>query len=363
MRVLLTPRHHEAYGQDFLVRGMVESCGLTRLTPNNSGTYVMPNNVELIVSQNLDEKADAECIEKHSDTIPVVAHLHCQWGFFDDNQKAQIKRAINKVKIGIVPAEFLVHDIESVFPEIHWKTVRNGIDTHRFHPETEEMRISYKNSLGIGGGEILVGYVGRLENAKGLQLLEYIANNLHEINAHLLVQYLSTINNRAVANYNRHAERLKLVNPNRIHIVSDENPLSDRPVKYFDFLVHPSLSEVNPLVVLEAFISGVPVIATMCTPFYKELSSLEIPSACFSFIDLPERFNRDVFERSNLNLKENEITNVGTNLVKLLREKTVNTDCNREILHERSIAAGFSSEVMFCEFNKIYQQAINGNIP
>lgn len=363
MKVLLTPRHHEAYGQDFLVKGMVESCGLTRLIPNDESQYELPDNVELVVSQNLDEEVDAEFIENLSDEIPVVAHLHCQWGFFNDNQKSHIKRAMEKVTICIIPARFMIQDLKHVFPEMRWAVVQNGVDINRFYPEAEKNRLAFKNTLGIRSGEFLVGYVGRLEDSKGLQLLEHVASRLHHINSHLLIQYLNTVNNRTTKGYKAHAERIKSINPELVHIIADDNPLTDRPVKYFDLLLHPSLSEVNPLVVLEALVSGVPVLATMCTPFYNDFSSLGIPSECILFSRLPERIKQDVLERSELKLTESEAYSVGEDLISILRDRVEGLHCDRSVLHEKGLAAGFSSQSMFDGFTKIYTQAVNGSIP
>jgi len=363
MRALLTPRHHEAYGQDFLIQGMIESCGLTRLMPNANGKYEIPDDIELVVSQNLDEYSDADFIGNLSYKIPVVAHLHCQWGFFDENQKSNIKKAIDKVSIGIVPAEFMAHDIKEILPDTPWVVVRNGVDISRYHPETEKNRVAFRNAHGIGRRESIVGYVGRLENAKGLQLLEYVASNLRRINAHLVIQYLNTVNNRTTARYKEHAERIKSKNPDFVHIVADDDPLSDRPVKYFDSLLHPSLSEVNPLVVLEAFVSGIPVLATKCTPFYNELSSLGIPAECFSISKLPERIKPDVLKRSELKLEEPEVFSVGEELITLLRDKAGNLNCSKSVLLEKGIAAGFTSEAMFEGFNKVYSRAVNEGMP
>lgn len=355
MRTLLYPRSHAAYGQDFLATALSCRCNLTMLEAGKSGYALPPVNLALLVSMNLDTKVDSNYVCSLPQHIPVVGHVHCQPSYYSSAQTANLVSAVKRVRIGIVPARFHQSELQKLFPAVKWKVVYNGIDRNRFQVANHKERRAFRKKMGIAQGLTLAIFIGRLENAKGLQILEEFCAQIGKTRLGLVVQFLSN-SSKATQAYPEIAARLKAICPHRIFLFPDKDLMADRPVRHADVLLTPSLSEVCPLVVLEAFNAGVPVIGTFATPFYSELDQFNLPAGSYKFIPLPTDHNFRV-ERKDLSVSELEAQELAAELISLAVSKSPPTDIQRVALSDATLAAGFDQESMLAAFAKIYDTA------
>lgn len=360
LRVLLSPRRRQVCGQDFFVHGMVERCNLTPIYPGPDFGYELPpGDLELVVSQNLQEKSDAECVLKLPDHVPIVAHFHYQWTYFSESQRKHINQAMRKITTGILPATFLKNDLDARFPGMNWRVVRNGVPKDRFKPSAAAERSIFRRVHGVPEDSILTGYVGRLENAKGFQVLEYLSDHLEKHNIHLLVQYLANDKDPKVRIFKDRAEALASKNRGKVHIFADRNPYEDRPVRYLDTLLLPSLSEVSPLVVLESLMSGVPFLGTNCTPFYDELIGMGISKDDFALIAFPDPLLETSLEGSRMHFSLEEIRVIGDRIIAEILARGTVDDAYRRQLSRNARMAGMDSATMYQRFNAVYEDAIS----
>lgn len=358
MKILLNPRTNEAYGQDFLAKALLKSCGLIEAVTGNAGTYTVPSdNLDLVVSMNLDEDADSHFISTLPETVKTVAHIHCRNSFYSDAERANIAFAIGRVNLGIALAEFHQTELKQVFPTVDWRVVNNGIDRSRFRVSSEEERSDFKRRLFIDDSKKLILFVGRLEDAKGLQILRECCRLISDTKLALVIQFPAN-SNKAKKNYEKIALELQSMNSDQIALYPDTDLSTDRPVRHVDMMLTPSLSEVAPLVVLEAFSAGVAVIGTNATPYYEKFSELGIPSWAFRFINFPSDENLNV-ERKSLKLKDKNALSIAEELLGIAVDCPMTSDADRVALSRAAEVSGFSSrEKMLAGFKAIYDEAL-----
>jgi hypothetical protein len=116
--------------------------------------------------------------------------------------------------------------------------------------------------------------------------------------------------------------------------------------RFFDVFLTPSLSEVQPLVVLEALVSGVPVVATDVTPFYAELRK-EMPAlepSSMQIAPLDKRFSQGATAREST-LTDFEVTSLSQDLIDKIKNVGIYGYKEREQLYTQMILVGFTKEV------------------
>jgi 1,2-diacylglycerol-3-alpha-glucose alpha-1,2-glucosyltransferase len=153
-----------------------------------------------------------------------------------------------------------------------------------------------------------------------------------------------------------------LLSPDRVIVWPDRHPfLEDRPTKYFDVLLSPSLSEVQPLVVLEALISGVPVVATLSSPFFDEFSeqirAFGLAGPSCTTVPIPARFASGDLTRADLALTSDELDDVAPRLFDLIAKTRVPSDIERHELAAKVINAGYTPKAMTAKLAVLYQRA------
>lgn len=117
----------------------------------------------------------------------------------------------------------------------------------------------------------------------------------------------------------------------------------------------PSLSEVQPMVVLEALSCGVPVIATRSTKFFDELTRVFTQTE-FNQVSLPESFkDGDV---GIVTLAQKEVEELALRLVSAVDSMTRYDDQQRAILSQKATNAGLVDSIMYARYLALYQQAI-----
>ncbi|MBK7003020.1 MAG: glycosyltransferase family 4 protein [Rhodoferax sp.] len=356
MKVLLNPRTAEAYGQDFLAKTLGEKCELATLTAVNGAYKGCVNDLKLVVSMNLDEKTDSDFVCALPKHVKTVAHVHCCYHFYSSTQKANLCAALHRVNIGIVTAEFHKRELARVFPKVDWRVIHNGIDIARYSVATESERCEFRQRLVVPDGVKVVLATGRLENAKGLQVLREFARKMSDAELVLVLQFPAN-SSRAKQAYEAIANELRDVAPRQVILYPDTDLSTVRPIRFADLFITPSLSEVAPLVVLEAFNAGVPVIGTRSTPFYDELSSCDIPTGAYTFVPFPPEENLNV-ERKDLVVTDSTASHLAETFIQLTNTSPISTYSQRLNLSQATHTAGFFQDAMLAGFKKIYDEAL-----
>lgn len=134
--------------------------------------------------------------------------------------------------------------------------IPNGVDEERFKPREKDRALVERHGL---AGKTVILFVGNLQPFKGLHLLIEALAGIRDDTLVLLV----VGGGYREDDYRRQVRELNLTD--RVVFAGQQSPEENLPAYYNlgDFLVLPSThSEAFPLVVLEAFSSGIPVIVS-----------------------------------------------------------------------------------------------------
>lgn len=369
VRYVLAPRpDEEVYAQDYFVYDLSQFYHFTLLRGQPGGRYVnVDPPPELIISHNPSHRADAAFIASYGREAPVVSHMHCQYNFTVEKvpgAKENLDQSLEAgyTNIGVVPARFLKEDMEIRFPYIDWRVVHNGARKSIYYPSTTDERDKFRKANGIPSDKKLVGFVGRLQQEKGLRFLEAIAERIQEANACLFIHFPYWKTNNRETNKQRE-EFLAIANSLKeewdgVYTYRDTCPrFPNRPMRFFDTLVMPSLSEVAPMVVLESLACGVPVVVTRSSGFYEELEHLGIAPKYCKVIDLPEQF--DVGANPGAEFEDKfEFRDKVDEILSELNFLISPTDNERLTLERLSDEQGLSDATMYSQFIDIYNEAL-----
>lgn len=188
--------------------------------------------------------------------VPVVVH-----GEHGTMQTRWHQRLVQRVVWGRVDQVLSVSSVlasrlgrEIGFDPERILTIRNGVDTDRFDPA---LRSASRLELGLGGGEILIGTVGRLVEVKNQALLvtAFAAVARERPEARLLLAGDGPLRGEllALARTLGVDAQLRLLG---------HRPDVERVLAALDVFVLSSHSEGLSNTILEAMASGVPVVAT-----------------------------------------------------------------------------------------------------
>jgi glycosyltransferase involved in cell wall biosynthesis len=142
-------------------------------------------------------------------------------------------------------------------PPLRIRRIPNGVDCERFSPPSPEERHDARSKLGVGQGDVVVLYAGRLAEDSGIRpMLEAwrLVEQRFPGERWKLVLAGNDVETRA---YREKGERY-LRRARFVGKVSDVRPL----LSAADLLVRPSLSEGMSNVVLEAMATGLAVVGT-----------------------------------------------------------------------------------------------------
>jgi glycosyltransferase involved in cell wall biosynthesis len=310
---------------------------------------------------NPQEKCDARFLRLARAASPTVVHLHYQWDYLSKEQQENVRDAVSGASALIVPTKFMLDKMRVLFPETSVFQVLNGISDRLFSNQSKRSRDRFKEERGIPKRANLVGFVGPLENSKGLQILEMICKKVENEQFYLFIQYpdWQAIRDSDVRDrYEQTASRLKSYCPEKIVIWPDRAPRrDDRPICSFDCLLLPSLSEVQPLTMIEAITSGVHVLATRSTPFYGELEGWGVGYVWCRTVPLPERFHEGACERNALSLTPLEADRLSDDFIGVIRDTLVYSEAARRSISTTMMSAGFSEAAMCNAFRSIYAAA------
>ncbi len=308
----------------------------------------------LLVSQNPELNDDNRFIGAVAPNVALVVHVHSQYHYYNVNARVTLKQSLERARYGVTPARFQTHDLSDRFPNVTWRTVYNGVDPRRYYPSNWEQRRLWRNERGIPEDCTLVCFIGRLEPAKGSDILEKFCGFISDGRLHVLIQFPSE-NER----YRLEAVRLKELNPEHVHLLHDELT-SERAIRHCDVLLTPSLSEVCPLVVLEAFHCGLNVIGTKATPFYEDLPDFGMPPESYKFLELPS--DVDVRRpREELGVPSATAETLAHSLMEVARTLSVPNDDQREATSGIIGRSPLTQDHMLQELQEVYENAVSTN--
>jgi glycosyltransferase involved in cell wall biosynthesis len=217
----------------------------------------------------------------------------------------------------------------------------------------------WRRKHGIPEDCVLVGFVGRLENAKGLQVLEEFCRLLPETKLHLLVQFLANNNAPSVSRGESIAKQLVSRNSAQVHVYRDQDFCVDRPIRHCDLMLSLSLSEVCPLTVLEALHCGIPVLATRSTPFYHELITLGFPHHLIRILEIEGISGTS---GRNLSISEDAAKRLANSFITIASSLALSSDRDRKDTSEKIQSLGFDQQSMLGRLSAIYSQALSNQV-
>lgn len=360
---MLRPRSTNAYGQDFLDAHMSAERGFYTLRKEN-GLYPIQlvRDAKVIVGQNPDDAEESRVLNYLGRTNRTAIFVHCQWEYYTDRQRENVAQAMETAAIGITPARFSARKMQALFPGVRWKTVDGCVDTRFFYPSTRAEREAFRRGNGLAGNDKVVLFTGRLESAKGTKILRDLCATPRREFA-IMVQYPASQNvreRRALFQSYLDIRRELSAFPKVAFFPDSDQRATPRPVRFADIFVSPSLSEVQPLVLLEALAAGVPYVGTNSTPGYAELQDRFRDSAALSraikTIDLPDYLHQGAIPRST-EIPDLDSGIVANELTEAINRKAVPDDNSRASLSREFLARGFTVPVRNLKFRKALEDA------
>jgi len=350
MRIILCPHSTPYFGQDFT---SIETSDALKCTPvflkNNRYDLadIDEKKISLIVSRNADRECDLEVIERYHKKVPITIHLHLNYSFLNSDQKNILKRSLAVASLRVTNCESLCNDYSALFPFYDWLFVNNGINSNVFYPSTINERTRIKNRLKIDSNKILVSHVGRLNNAKGVQIFERVlerfsaSSNYHfVVQTHALPKYQDVI--LELCKKYKHAS-----------IITDQ---TFKTIRYCDVHISTSLAETTSLTTLESLFSGVPTICTDVTSFYYEVNKNYSEEKYFTLIPIDHIRKEIKCEKSKIFIKESHAANIANDFAYWIKDYSPLTQQQRENLANKFHKSKFEKTVMIKQLEVLYNK-------
>lgn len=365
---ILSPRSTLAYGQDFLDYYIRTAPGFVSL-PKQKGVYPVHliADAKMVVGQNPDDAEESRALNRLAGTFDTAVFVHCQWQYYSEEQQRNVAHALDGAVIGLTPARFLTERMQEKFPSVRWKTLDGCVDTTFFSPSTAFERSRFRRRNGLPEHAKVVLFAGRLESAKGIRILKDLCAAPGREFA-IVVQYPAwpeVQEKKALfGSYLNFCGSLSAF-PGVIAL-PDENPRSNpktdpRPIRFADISLSTSLSEVQPLVLLEALASGVPFVGTNSTPDYDQLrarfSDCAALADAIEIIDLPEGLRQGAVLRPT-DIGAADSMSIANRLAEAINRKTVPDDSSRAALSEEFLARGFTVPARIRKFRQALEDAL-----
>ncbi len=189
--------------------------------------------------------------------VPSVETVHNMYAWFPAAQRLayglHCLLASKVIAVSETVREFTI----SHFPMLRWKeiqVVHNGTDTKRFAGDSDD---SLRSALGIPSHHVIVGFIGRLEEQKGLT---YFFRAAAKLSDEALPDFSVVIVGEGTLKEALTSEAMSLKLSN-VHFTGFQRE-TPRFFKLFDVFVFPSLFEGLPVVLIEAMAAGCAVVST-----------------------------------------------------------------------------------------------------
>lgn len=357
MWCVVTPRAEPVYGQDYLRLSATRAFKMVSLRPSLSGSYALPSQATLVACHDVGGVAESQFFESLPNTITAIAHIHHQWAYMEDVEQVNTANALRRADCAIVSASFLRNDLIRRCPALNIKIVQNAADCSLFSPARSNERAAFRDRFGLSSNDRLGLFVGRPTLAKGIQVIEAFVRLLRtRPRLHLCLQFPVPSSPVALSEYRQVLNRIRELCPDRVHLIEDFVRQSERPVRFVDFLVHPSLSELSPGVVIEAVVCGVPVVATSSTPYFDDLVSAGILLGLLRVVSLPERLSQGGAPQSALRLSSAEADDLAHMLISIVDVLQPTDDVRRSEFSAWARRSGHDEETMLHDLYEIYTQ-------
>ncbi len=180
------------------------------------------------------------------------------------------KRLYGKLLSGADIIQSVSFDAESnlvkLFPSLvkksNLKVILNGIDLVTFSPESSRLDCSLREKLGIRPDTFVFGFLGRFMPEKGFEYLIEAVETLSRDQFHSEKMKILAVNDGAfIREYRAAISKKNLMD---YFIFIGFTPDVKKILTGINALVIPSVSEACPLLPMESFVSGCPVIASDC---------------------------------------------------------------------------------------------------
>jgi glycosyltransferase involved in cell wall biosynthesis len=310
----------------------------------------------LVISFNSDCREDAALIGDLPPDVPVVVHHLLRPSFLDDECSARATEVLKRAARIVTPADFMRAEIADAFgvPQSRIVAVRNGADTRTFRPHSAESCRAYRAELGVAEDSLMLAWVAQATHAKGVQALPYLAKLL-PANTYLLARSFSRVRSARNLSVVPALDAVVAANPRQVRVCAEDWVQTTHPIPFADALLVTSLSEVAPLVVTEALMSGIPAVSTDCTPFYAELAHESLGSPDVLRVPLSARSVGSA--RANLTLTPDEARGLAQHLVAAVATLARPTELERVRRSQTAAAAGMTERAMLDRFQEVYTQA------
>jgi len=191
--------------------------------------------------------------------VPVIiSSVHDNYRSDKKIERRLINKFLSKITDKIVAvSESIKKDIikyDKIDPS-KIEVIKNGVDTLIFRPQSKDYELL--KSLGINNDEIVIGFVGRIVPAKGLEyLLEAFSYVKKELNN---IKLLIVGDGAILRNLKNYSIELGI---SEYTIFTGERQDIQKILPCIDIFVMPSIAEGLPNALLEAMASGKPIVTT-----------------------------------------------------------------------------------------------------
>jgi glycosyltransferase involved in cell wall biosynthesis len=199
---------------------------------------------------------------EHHD-LPVLASVHTRFdtymryyglGFVEPWFERIMRRFYHRCDAVVAPSESMAEVMRAQGMSDDVGIWSRGVDREIFDPARRDL--GWRHSLGIGDGEVAIGFLGRLVMEKGLDVF---AETMAELRRRGLPHKVLVVGEGPARAW--FAERV----PEASFTGMLTHAELGRAVASMDMLLNPSVTETFGNVTLEAMASGVPVIAARAT--------------------------------------------------------------------------------------------------
>jgi spore coat protein SA len=259
--------HRELQGLPFYARRYAHA-GLARLAEQNPDIVHLQN-----VSQFL------PLARRLLPRARTVLHMHCDW--LRQLPPREVRSRLQEADLVVAVSEYIATRVREGFPDLasRVRTLHNGVDTAVFTPRPEG-RLAWRAEIGLGAGPVVL-YVGTIAPEKGVDVLVRAFAQLRRRIPESSLVIVGAPNRyfqvrapkgraeraklrRRQRSYAQEVARLAAAEEGRV-LLAGPRPHDELPRWYAlaDVFAMPSTGEEPfPLPVLEAFASGLPVVAT-----------------------------------------------------------------------------------------------------
>ena len=192
--------------------------------------------------------------------IPSVSTCH---GFIGNDRNLRIYNALDRFALALSDKIIAVSEgirgrlVDSGLKDQRITVVPNAVSTTADRERLLPRREVQRRRLGIADGELVIGYVGRLSEEKGLSFLVGALCQLQAAGTSVKLLLVGDGEERQRLAAQTSAAGLA----DRVVFAGFQTDVEDW-LAAFDLFVLPSLTEGTPLALLEAMAAGLPVVAT-----------------------------------------------------------------------------------------------------